>query len=177
MHRFFVACVGLAALTAGLQAQAPPAPKPGPEHANLARFVGTWKMEGKMNPGPMGPGGLFSGTETCRLFEGGFHVVCDTSGSGAMGQMKGHMILTWDPTAKKYRHFAINNTPVAEAAEGTYSNMVWTFKSQMKEAGKTLYSTFTITETSPTSHAFDWKLSDDGKKWATVMEGKATKQN
>jgi hypothetical protein len=175
MHRLVLGCAVMT-LTTAISAQAPALAKPGPEHANLARFAGNWKMEGKMNPGPMGPGGAFSGTESCRLFEGGFHVVCDTTGTGAMGDMKGHMVLTYDAGAGKYRYLAVNNTPNAEMAEGTYANKVWTFKSELNEGGKKLWSIFTITETTPTLHAFEWKMSDDGKKWATVMEGKSTKQ-
>src|SRR5918992_5921371 len=80
--------------------------QPGPENKNLEHFVGTWKMEGTMEPSPMGPGGSFTGTETCRMFDGGFHLVCDSEGSGAMGPMKGHMILAYDRGAKVYRYFA-----------------------------------------------------------------------
>jgi hypothetical protein len=151
-------------------------PKPTPEHANLGRFVGTWKMEGTMQPGPMGPGGPFNGTESCRMFEG-FHIICDTEGATAAGPMKGHMMMTWDAAAKKYRYFAVNNTPIAEMAEGTFENNIWTWKSEMDlSGGKKIWSTFTITETSPTLHTFEWKMSEDGKKWTTMMSGKSTKQ-
>ena len=57
-------------------AQAPPAPKPGPEHQKLAYFVGTWTNEGEMKPSPMGPGGKITGKDTCEWFEGGFSVIC-----------------------------------------------------------------------------------------------------
>lgn len=176
MHRLVIGCAMASFVTVGVWAQGPPAPKPGPEHANIARFVGTWKMEGKMNPGPMGPGGPFTGSETCRMFEGGFHLVCETEGTGAMGAMKGHMLMTYDGAAKKYRYFAVNNTPTAEMAEGTFAGNTWTWKSEMGNGGKKLWSSFTITETSPTVHTFEWKISDDGKKWMTMMEGKSTKQ-
>jgi hypothetical protein len=171
-----VLSVALVALAAGVvSAQGAAPPKPGPEHANLARFVGSWKMEGKMNPGPMGPGGPFTGTETCRSFEG-FHVVCDSVGSGAMGPMKAHMLLTYDGATKRYRYFAVNNTPQAEMAEGTLTGKVWEFRSESSEGGKKMWSVFSITETSPTLHNFAWKISEDGKKWTTIMEGTSTKQ-
>ena len=63
-------------------AQAPAAPKPGPEHARLAYFVGKWKTEGEMKPGPMGPGGKMSGTDTCEWYDGHFSVVCRSEGTG-----------------------------------------------------------------------------------------------
>ena len=47
----------------------PPTPKPGPEQKNLGYFAGDWKTTGDLKPGPMGPGGKFTGTdhvEFCR---------------------------------------------------------------------------------------------------------------
>ena len=38
---------------AAAQGQQPP--KPGPEHQRLAYFVGKWKAEGEMKPGPWDP--------------------------------------------------------------------------------------------------------------------------
>ena len=175
MSKFLLAVGFTVLVSVGATAQGGP-PKPGAEHANLGRFVGTWKMEGTMQPGPMGPGGPFSGTETCRMFEG-FHIICDSEGTSAAGPMKGHMMLTWDASAQKYRYFAVNNTPVAEMAEGTFANNVWTWRSSMHlSGGKKIWSMFTITETSPTLHTFEWKMSEDGQKWTTMMSGKSTKQ-
>lgn len=176
MKKLSAACIIAGIAVAAAVAQGPGAATPGPEQKNLAKFVGTWKMDGKMSPGPMGPGGAFTATETCRLFEGGFHVVCDSEGSGAMGNMKGHMLMTYDRAAKKYRYFAVNNMPDADMAEGALAGNTWTFKGEMNDGGKKMWSLFTITETTPTLHTFTWKMSDDGKKWMTVLEGTSTKQ-
>lgn len=165
-----------AALGTTLAAQAPGMPKPGPEQQYLERLVGTWKMEGTMKAGPMGPGGAFTGSETCRMFDGGFHLVCDTTGSGSMGDMKGHMLLSYDRIAKTYRYFAINNGPDAELAAGTFANNAWTFNSEMDMGGKKMWSRLVITEASPTLRAFTWQMSEDGKTWTAVMEGKSTRQ-
>ena len=43
----------------------PPAPKPGPEHAKLAYFVGKWVSEAEVKPSAFGPGGEFTSTESC----------------------------------------------------------------------------------------------------------------
>jgi hypothetical protein len=169
---FLAAAIVLVAATASAQ---PPQDTPGPEHKHLATFVGTWKMAGTMNPGPMGPGGPFSGTETCRMFEGGFHLVCDSTGTGAMGTMTGHFVITWDRNAKVYRYMAINNMADAEMATGTHAGNTWTFKSEPIMGGQKFHSQFVITETSPTMHDFKWEMSEDGKKWTTVMTGKSTK--
>jgi hypothetical protein len=45
-------------------AQAPQAPKPGPEHQKVAPFIGNWTFDGEAKSGPMGKGGKVTGTET-----------------------------------------------------------------------------------------------------------------
>ena len=165
----------LAVVTTALLAQPPAPPQPGPEQKNLASFVGTWKMEGTMEASPFGPAGAMTGTETCRMFEGGWHLVCESSGSGPFGPVKGHAVMTYDRGTKQYRYFAINNMPDAEMATGTKAGNVWTWTSQMEMGGKTMHSRFVITEDSPTAHTYKWEMSDDGKAWKTVMSGKSTK--
>ena len=162
-------------LGASISAQ-PPQDQPGPEHKNLEHFVGNWKMEGKMNPGPMGPGGAFSGTETCRMFEGGFHLVCDSKGTGSMGNMTGHMVLTWDRAAKTYRFFSVNNMADAEVGTGSFKGGTWTFNSSMDVNGKKILTRFVLVETSPTVHTAKSEMSEDGKKWTPVMEATSTKK-
>lgn len=166
-----------AVLMATISAQQTPSmPQPGAEQKNIQRFAGTWQMEGTMQPSPLGPGGKMTGTETCRMFEGGWHMVCDSSGTSPMGAMKGHSILTHDRAAKQYRFFAINTMPDAEMATGTYMSGTWTWEGKMELApGKSMRSRFTITESSPTVHLYKWEMSEDGTKWTTVMEGKGTK--
>ena len=149
-------------------------PKPGAEQKELARFVGTWKMEGTAQDSPFGPGGKFTGTETCRMFEG-WHVVCDSSANTPMGPMKGHAVMTYDRTAKRYRYFSVSNMPDAELATGTRSAKGWTFTSTMDMGGKKIHSRFTMTDTSPTVHAVKWEVSEDGKNWKPIMEGTSTK--
>jgi hypothetical protein len=172
----YLAGFALVAISAGhAGAQPPAAPQPGAEQKKLARFVGTWKMEGTMQPSPLGPGGSMTGTETCQMFEGGWHLVCDSTGSGPMGSLKGHFIMTYDQAAKQYRYFAINNMPDAEMATGTLAGNTWTWTSTMDMGGKTIHSRFMLTETSPTVHTFKWEMSEDGKSWKAMMEGKSTK--
>ena len=154
----------------------PPQEKPGPESQALGHFVGTWKLEGKVSPGPMGPGGPFSGTETCRMLEGGFHLMCDSKGTGALGNMTGHMVLSWDRNAKTYRFFGINNMPDAEFGTGTYKGSTWTFNSEMHMNGKKFRTRFVLVETSPTVHTAKFEMSEDGKQWVTFMEARSTKQ-
>jgi hypothetical protein len=149
---------------------------PGAEHKRLEAFVGSWKMDLTMHPSPMGPGGKLTGTETCRMFDGGYHLTCDSSGSGPMGQMKGHVIISWDRIGKRYRYFAVNNMPDAEEATGSVSGNTWTWTSKMDlDGGKSISSRFTLVENSPTVHNMKWEISEDGKAWKVVMEGTTTK--
>lgn len=174
MRKVLGSFVVAAALCAtGVSAQAPP--KPGPEQKNLARFAGTWRMDGNMETSPLGPGGKMTGTETCTMFEGGWHLVCESSGKGPMGDIKGHAILTYDRNAKQYRYFSVNNMPDAEMATGTVSGNTWTWNGTMEQGGQKIHSRFTLVETSPTVHTFKWEMSMDGKTWKAVMNGTSTK--
>ena len=159
------------------QQKPPEMPKPGAEQKNLARFAGTWKMEGKMEASPFGPGGPISGSETCRIFEGGWHLICESSGTSPMGAMKGHSIMTYDRMAKRYRYFAVSNVmPDAEYSTGTKTPTGWSWTSTMDMGGgKKLHSRFVIVEKSPTVMTYTWEMSEDGKTWKKAMEGTSTK--
>ena len=174
MKQLLTLCTTALLLGTTLSAQ-PPQEKPGAEHKNLERFVGTWKMDTKLAPGPFGPGGPMTGTETCRMHEGGFHLVCDSTGSGAMGNIKGHMILAWDRYTKTYRYMSISNMADPEIASGTFKGNTWTFTSQVDAAGKKLSMLFTIVEKSATVHEIKMDVSEDGKNWTTLMTGTSTK--
>lgn len=54
MFNVLAVCVVSVANLQFVAAQAPQAPKPGPEQARLGYFVGKWTVEGEMKPGPMG---------------------------------------------------------------------------------------------------------------------------
>jgi hypothetical protein len=161
--------------TTAISAQMPKPPAPGAEQKNLERFAGTWKMEGTAQASPLGPGGQVSGTETCRMF-GDWHLVCESTGTGPWGPMKGHAIMTWDRAEKRYRYFAVNDVmPDAELATGTKTGDTWTWTSSMDVDGKTIHSRFVMVDTSPTSYTFKWEMSEDGKTYRPMMEGKSTK--
>jgi hypothetical protein len=152
-------------------------PKPGPENKRLGVFAGTWKMDGTMHESPLGPAGKITGTETCRMFEGGFHLTCDSSMTTPTGKMKGYALMSWDPTAKQYRYTAVNSmTPTQETADGTLSGNTWTWTGKTDlGGGKSIQGRFTLVETSPTVHTMKWEMSEDGKSWKVIMESKSTK--
>src|SRR2546422_8922680 len=61
-------------------------PKPGPELKKLDYFAGTWTAEGDIKPGPMGPGGKFSGTNHVQRMVGTFFLMTYTAINGAMAK-------------------------------------------------------------------------------------------
>jgi hypothetical protein len=58
----------------------------------------------------MGPGGKFSGTDTCEWFQGGFHLVCRGEGNSPMGAMKNMGILGYDSERQRYTYYGVDNS-------------------------------------------------------------------
>ncbi|MCI0587314.1 MAG: DUF1579 domain-containing protein [Planctomycetes bacterium] len=78
------------------------APKPGPEHAVLAKQAGSWDAEIVMAGSPEMPGGMKSkGSETCRLLQGGLWLLSDFQGEMMGMPFHGHGISGYDPEKKK----------------------------------------------------------------------------
>jgi hypothetical protein len=178
MKRQVVACGVLAAVAGGavtLVAQAPPAPKPGPEQKALEYFVGKWTGQAEMKPGPMGPGGKITSADTCEWFTGGFQVICRGEGSGVMGNMKSMAIISYSAGDKAYNFYVIDSLGSSELSAGVKSGTTWTFTAESVFGGMAFKSRYTLVETSPTSYTFKWDMSQDGTKWATVVEGTAKK--
>ena len=175
MKKVAATCAIAALCTCVLSAQDPMNAKPGPEQKSLAHFVGNWKIEGTMEPSPLAPGGgKFTGTEKCAMFEN-WHLICDSTGSGPMGAMKGHAVMSYDRSAKQYRYFSVSNMPDAESATGTLNGNTWTWTGKMEMGGQTIHSRFTLVETSATVHTVKWEMSMDGTNWKQMMSGTSTK--
>ncbi|MFQ5927570.1 MAG: DUF1579 family protein [Terriglobia bacterium] len=164
----------LCAVVVWSQAPAGP-PQPGPEHKRLGVFVGKWTGSGEMKPGPWGPGGKMTWTETCEWFEGGFSLVCRSEGSGPMGKMKSLAILGYNNNEKHYVYFATNSMGEVETSKGTVQGKTWNWTSEGKVAGKSLKGKFTINEQSNDAYTFKWETSVDGGPWSVAMEGKSTR--
>jgi hypothetical protein len=162
-----------------LAGQAPQAPKPGPEHQRLGYFVGKWKAEGEMKPGPMGPGGKMTSSDTCEWFEGQFTVVCRYQGSGPMGPSKGLGILGYNTEEKVYTYYGVDNSnmTMASVPRGTVSGDTWTYTDEGTMGGKKYKSRVVIKELSPTSYTFRMDMQGPDGKWMPMMESKNTKVN
>ena len=106
------------ALGVGMLAQAPALPKPGPEQAPLGYYVGKWKSEAEIKPGPLGPGGKMTSMDTCEWFAGGFQVVCRGDGSGMMGKMTSLGVMAYSATEKAYTVLRDRQHGLVRAVEG-----------------------------------------------------------
>jgi uncharacterized protein DUF1579 len=177
--RAWIASAAASALlvTGATWCQAPgEAPKPGPEHKKLEHFVGKWTGTGEMKPGPFGPGGKSTWTETCEWFDGGFSVVCKSEGASPMGPMKGLGVLGYNSEEKVYTYFGVDNAGWSDYAKGKVEGKTWSYSSEFKVGGKPFMSHMAIEETSATSQSFKWETSaDGGKTWTVMMDGSSKK--
>jgi len=144
-------------------------PKPAPELKNLDYFVGDWTSEGEMKPGPWGAGGKMTGTSHCSWMPGNYFVVCNESGSGAMGKMHGLGVLGYDPATKMYTYNGFNSMGENEHAAGTRDGKTWTYTNESMMGGKMMKGRYTMNENSPTSYDFKLETSEDGKTWTEFM--------
>jgi len=161
----------LAALS---QAQAP-MPKPAPELKNLEYFAGAWTSEGDVKPGPMGPGGKFTGHDVNEWMPGGFFLTSHDKFSGVFGEGTGIAFMGYNPDDKVYTYDAFNSMGERESAKGTMDGDTWTYTSDEHFGGQLMKGRYSMKVLSPTSYNFKFEISQDGSNWTTVMDGKATK--
>jgi Protein of unknown function (DUF1579) len=150
-------------------------PKPGPEHKKLDVFAGSWTLEGDMKPSPMGPGGKMTENEKCEWMEGGYFMVCHADYKSSMGNGMGLSILGYSNDDKSYTFREFNSQGEFEDARGTLDGDTWIWTSDEKMGSITMKGRFTMKMTSSTSYNFAFEMSQDGTKWTTMMDGKATK--
>jgi len=151
-------------------------PKPGPELKKLDYFAGTWTTEGDIKPGPMGPGGKFSGTDHVQWMDGGYFLVTRSEFNGAMGKGTETSYMGYDANDKAYTYDSFSTMGEADHSKGTVDGDTWNWHNEEKMGGQTMKGRFTVKVVSPTSYNMKFEMSSDGTTWTTVMEGKATKK-
>ncbi|HZQ22416.1 MAG TPA: DUF1579 family protein [Terriglobales bacterium] len=167
--------VFLAAVLPYIYAQ-PPMPSPAPELKSLDYFVGTWKMDADMKPGPYGPGGKMTMTEHNEWMPGNFFVVSHSEAKSSTFSGTGLAVMGYDPDEKVYTYHEFNSMGEATASKGTHNGNTWSWTSDQKMGDKVIQTRFTIKELSPGAYNFKYEMSPDGSQWMTVMDGKAAKQ-
>ena len=151
-------------------------PKPGPELKKLDVFVGSWTLDGNMKPSTMGPGGAISENEKCEWMDGGFYLVCNSEYKSTIGNGVGLAVMGYSPDDKAYTYREFNSFGEFEDSKGSVAGDTWTWIADEKMGGMTMKGRFTMKIISPTSYTFMFEMSQDGTKWTTVMDGKATKK-
>ena len=158
----------------------PPKPTPAPELKKLDYFVGTWKTEGELKPGSMGPGspgGKFTELGHNSWMAGHFFLAEHTNAkSDVMGNLEEIAYLGYNTEEKVYTYDAFNSMGEAEHAKGTVEGDTWTWTSTEKMGGQTMKGRFTITVASPTSYTFKFEIApENSSNYTTIVEGKSTK--
>jgi len=117
---------------AGAAAQMPAMPAPGPEHAQLAKDVGTWDASIEMFMAPGAAPMVSKGTETVTML-GGFWQLSEFK-SEMMGQpFEGRGATGFDPAKKKYVGTWVDTmTPGYYTVEGTYDAATKTMTAVME---------------------------------------------
>jgi hypothetical protein len=123
----------------------------------------------------MGPGGKMTETEKCEWMEGGFFLTCKSSYSSSMGNGSGLSVLGYSNDDKAYTYREFNSWGQSEDSKGAVDGDTWTWTSDEKMGGQTMKGRFTMKMTSSASYNFMYEMSQDGTKWTSVMDGKATK--
>jgi len=166
-----------AGIVVGAEAGKPAKPKPGPEHKKLQYFAGNWTTEADLKESPFGPGGKVSTKDNCKWFEGGFAVVCNSTGTGPMGPSKGLGILGYSGEEKVYTYYGVDNSGMVptSVARGTVEGDTWTYAGEDKMGGKTIKSRYTMKIESPDAYSFNWEMQGEDGKWNSAMEGKSTR--
>ena len=176
MKRCALAVVLAAAAVAAAAAQPAPAPRPGPEHQRLGAFVGNWRFEGEMKPGPMGPGGKLTGTDRIQWLPGNFFVERRFEGKTPAGAMSGIELIAYDAAKKTYTYNASMSDGLLATGTLRVSGSTWTTEGTASLAGTVFHERCTLAfAAGNTSIAVKCEMSADGKQWAPSLEGTATK--
>jgi hypothetical protein len=166
-----------AILIAAIRAQAPDGPpKPGPQHQQLAYYVGKWTSEGDVKATAFGPGGKYTATETCEWFAGKFAVTCTTDGAMMNGVIKGMSVLSYDSYEKTYVYFETNNWGENVFSRGAVDGDTWTWNNESHMGGKTIHGRFTMKHVSPDLATYKFEMGSGSDALTLVMEGKQTRQ-
>jgi hypothetical protein len=153
----------------------PEGPKPPPELDALSYFVAPFTSEGEIKPGPLGEGGPTKGREICRWAPGHFFVGCMMESQSPLGVSQVQAMMGWDAEKKVYRWWSFDNTGRAEEATGTFKGGTWTWSGESKMGDKLYKTRYIISDTRAEGYTYSLESSPDGKKWTTVMTGKATR--
>ena len=148
-------------------------PKPGPQHQQLAKLAGTWTGEEKMMPSPWEPKGCTGNGKVRNTRAVDDFVVIQDYEQTRDGKVtfRGHGIFTWNDAKK------CNELVWTDSMGGMLQIFAGNWKGDVLEMlnegpqGKTRCSF----DVSGGGYKFLMSMSQDGKTWAPMMEGKYKK--
>jgi len=154
-----------------MQAQAP-VPKPDPEVKKLLPQLGDWTYEGEAKPGPLGPGGKYTGELTCQMILGGFFMQCRGTHKGLSGETRSLMFEGYDPVNKNFSigNYNDHGTRLSEVLSITGNTWTYEWKLGVQQVKGTV-----ILAPDLASGTFKTEISADGKTWTPVGESRYTK--
>jgi len=163
----------LVSLATAMQAQAP---KPDPALRKFSALVGHWTIEGEQVPGPLGPGGKYTGEFADRAILGGFFYQLQWAEKGAFGEVQGLEIDGYDPADMSF----VSNWYVSDGSRFsgtvTVSGNTWAWAGRYYYMGKPYRLKDTLTFAADLMIATErGELSVDGRTWAPIWENQWTK--
>jgi len=165
----------VACFATAMQAQAP-APKPGPELKKLHALAGDWTWEGEYKPGPLGPGGKFTGEFNCRVILGGFFLQCRTTQKGPAGETQGLRIYGYDPVNRNFPSQGYSANGSTFSGVLTVTENTYLFTGKLVVAGKPYQGKATFVLAPDLASATQkGEISVDGRTWTPWFEEKFTK--
>ncbi|HPF70604.1 MAG TPA: DUF1579 family protein [Candidatus Krumholzibacteria bacterium] len=143
-------------------------PRPGPEHAFLARMAGRFTgRETMCNPAWSPEMQEHTSTVTARVLDGFFVVTDYEQSSAGRVTFRGHGVYGWDPHASRYMMYWFDSMGgPGGVATGTVEGDVLTFENTSPLGRQRYRYTF-----GADGYTFEMALAPDGGDWTTLMTG------
>jgi hypothetical protein len=166
---------GFARAQAPQQMSAPAQQQPTRQQQMMNYFAGDWKLVGTAKISPNTPGSPFTSTEHAEWLPGGFFLEIHSVMKGPLGDVHGTRMMEYNANDKVYTYNAYNSLGEHTMAIGTVQGDTWVWNAEEKINGVITKGRYTVTFISPDTYSFKSEVPQPGGKWATIMEGKATR--
>jgi hypothetical protein len=147
-------------------------PKPGEEHARLARLAGSWVGEEQMPPSPFVPHPVTAtGRMTARMDLDGFYLIADyEQEQGGQVNFRGHGVYGWDPRGQCVTMHWFDSSGIEHDAPGlgSWDGDTLTIVHETRHTGSSRY----VYRLGEGKYELRLEHSPDGTQWSTILEGR-----